>query len=135
MGIASVTAISCSHMLHFIKLCSYQFTTDLPLPSTLEAFKFNLSKIDLLFLSDSRPRQEREAWRRRVTILPPIFHFHQLRKLFKLNLPKIELVRPSIEPWTFGMAARIADHKATVDMFRMRESMSRMVAPNKHSFM
>ena len=64
----------------------------------------------------------------------PIFHFHQLRKLFKFNLSKSELVRPSFKPRTLGMAARVADHKATVDI-EMRESMSRMVAPQKHSFM
>ncbi len=61
----------------------------------------------------------------------PIFHFHQLRKLFKFNLSKIELVRPSFERRTYGMAARVADHKATVDMYEMRESMSLMVAPHK----
>ncbi len=59
----------------------------------------------------------------------PIFHFHQLRKLFKFYLSKIELVRPSFEPRNFGMAARVADHNATVDMCEMRESMTRMVAP------
>jgi hypothetical protein len=53
----------------------------------------------------------------------PIFHFHQLRKLFKFNLTKIELVRPSFEPRTFGMAEWVAEHKATVDMRRsMREA-------------
>ncbi len=174
MGIASVTAISCSHMLHYIKLClwgatirfmlslilnmstvalwsanraampkvrgsklgrtnsifdklnlkrfrswwkwkiggklvthddatppalvavvSYQFTTDLPLPSTLEAFKFNWSKSHLVFLSD----------------------FDR---------------RPSFDPRSFGMAARVANHKATVDMKALRESTNCMVAPHKH---
>jgi hypothetical protein len=64
----------------------------------------------------------------------PIFHFHQLRKVFKFNLLKIEIVQPGFEPRTFGMAAMVADHKATVDMCEMRVSMSRMVAPHKHSF-
>ncbi len=62
-----------------VAVVSYQFTTDLPLPSTLESFKFNLSKNDLVFLSD-----------------------------FDRG--------PSFEPWSFGMAARVANHKATVDM-------------------
>jgi hypothetical protein len=35
-----------------VAVVSYQFTTDLPLPSTLEAFKFNLSKIDIFFDRD-----------------------------------------------------------------------------------
>jgi hypothetical protein len=61
-------------------------------------------------------------------------HGHVLQ-LFKFNISKFEIVRPSFEPETFGMAARVADHKATVDMCEMRESMSRMVAPHKHSFM
>jgi hypothetical protein len=81
-----------------VAVVSYQFTTDLPLPSTLEPFKCNLSKIDIVFLSDfdRGPRFERRS---------------------------------------FGMAARVANHKTTVDMIELRESMSRMAAPLKHSFM
>ncbi len=73
----------------------YQFTTDLQLPSTLEAFKFNLTKIDLVFLSD-----------------------------FDRG--------PSFEPRSFGMVARVANHKAIVEMNELRESMNCMEAPHKH---
>jgi hypothetical protein len=39
---------------------------------------------------------------------------------------------PSFEPRSFGMAARVANHKATDAMNGSRESMNCMVAPHKH---